>query len=1054
MLWLYTNVLDLCMKTKTLTVLICTHNRAELLQRALDSLQLASRPTDWHICILVAANACTDSSHQLLEEKKSAAQKDSSQLPLNWISEPKPGKSFALNTAIPLIKSSDVIAFVDDDHRVDTHFLTAICTAADNNPNIDMFCGRILPEWDGTEPSWVHDEGPYKIRPLPIPRSDGGPTEKELTENDRTPGGGNLSIRGKVFDNVGTFSTELGPHGHDLGGGEDSAFIHTALSKGHRLIYIPDIVQYHHVDHSRLKFGYVLRKAYHRARSDAAMKNIRSGMPAYLWRKLAQHLTLTIFAFSISRFRFFLLRSAATLGEMDGIRSTKFKRSTRPVEKRRNIRFSIGMLAMLVTGITASLVSNSNNFVLGFGAVLFTATGFTLLIAVKSIVDFSHTGPRLNKEIFGHYRLYALMALLRLLGFSFLILCTLASLGVISYFSIATLSGWSPNILYSVIAASGTILALSALQFSRQLLFLPASIAISYNYRISRLYPFWRTLSPKRLRIATWLALGSPALLVSITTANMLVINNFTSALAFGSAIVFFLLLAMWLRPSEAKAKKHNSTYSQPNIIMIGSDTLRSDRLDGSYEKNIAPYLKQLREQGTFFSQCHVPCARTAPSLISMLTGCWPHRFGVRDNFVPDATTNLTVKTLPQTLTEHGYQTATLSDWCGADMAKFSMGFDYTDVPEDQWNIKLFIRQGPKDLRLFLSLFSQNHLGKCYLPEIFYLGGIPQTNTVGREARHLINHLAEEDQPFLLNVFLSTTHGPFGSEYPYYTRYSTPDYDGESKFIMSRVSDPWEIIRRQGEPKEEFDLEQIINLYDGSVTRFDDEIRRTMAHLEQSGLTENTIVVIYSDHGMEFFEHDTWGQGNSAISDVSSRIPLLITGPGLPQSRYITQPVRSIDITPTLLDLVGIKPADNMDGISLKPGILDSCIETNLDIYNETGIWLTDLPGMPKDHLRYPKLLELLTVRNIVTGTISIKPEFENLVIHAKDRMIRAGKWKLVYQPLQESFLLRLFNLEQDSSCLNDISGNHPEVVTMLWKKLSCIMESDLRQPPKIEQTK
>lgn len=1034
------------MSTKMLTVLVCTHNRAELLQKALDSLQLASRPTDWNFNILVVANACTDNTHKLLEEKKSKLHNDPSQLPLNWIAEPTPGKSFALNTAIPHIKSSDVIAFVDDDHRVDTHFLTSICNAADRHPDIDMFCGRILPEWDGTEPSWVHDEGPYKIRPLPIPRSDGGPTEKELTENDRTPGGGNLSIRGNVFDNVGTFSTSLGPHGHDLGGGEDSAFIHSAFSKGHRLIYIPGIVQYHHVDHSRLKFGYVLRKAYHRARSDAAIKNIRSGVPAYLLRKLAQHLIFTIFAFRISRFRFYLLRSAATLGEMAGISSTKFTRSSRQSEKRRNIIFSIGMLVVLIVGMTAAFIAPHNNFILGLGASLLTATGFVLLLAVKSILDFSHTGPRLNKEIFSHYRLYALAAFLRLLGFSFLILFTLASLGVISYFAISTLSGLTPNILNSVIAAIGAVLTLCALQFSRLLLFLPASIAISYNYRISRLYPFWRALTPGRLHIATLLALGAPALLVAVVVAKSLMVSNLSSALAFGSAFIFYLLLAIWLRPTEAKIKKHKLSYSQPNIIMIGSDTLRADRLDGSYEKNIAPYLKEQLEQGTFFSQCHVPCARTAPSLISMLTGCWPHRFGVRDNFVPDAASNLAIKTLPQTLNEHGYQTAALSDWCGADMAKFSMGFDYTDVPEDQWNIKFFIRQGPKDLRLLLSLFSQNILGKYYLPEIHYAGGTPKTDSVGRETRHLINHLADNDRPFFLNVFLSTTHGPFGSEYPYYRHYSSADYDGESKFIMSRVNDPWEIIRRQAEPKEEFDLNQIINLYDGCVTRFDDEVRKITAHLEQSGLADNTIIIIYSDHGMEFFEHDTWGQGNSVISDVSSRIPLFMSGPGIPQGRNITKPIRSIDITPTLLDLIGIKPEIEMDGISLKSYILDSMIETDLEIYNETGIWLTDLPGMPENHLRYPKLLDLLTVRNIVTGTISIKPEFESLVTQAKDRMIRTGKWKLVYQPLQESFLLRLFNLDQDPLCQDDVSENHPEIVNMLWKKLYCIIEDDIHQ--------
>ena len=51
-------------------------------------------------------------------------------------------------------------------------------------------------------------------------------------------------------------------------------------------------------------------------------------------------------------------------------------------------------------------------------------------------------------------------------------------------------------------------------------------------------------------------------------------------------------------------------------------------------------------------------------------------------------------------------------------MGKFAFGFDYTDLPEDQWNLKYLIRQGPKDLRLFVSLFTHNRLGRLLFPEL------------------------------------------------------------------------------------------------------------------------------------------------------------------------------------------------------------------------------------------------------------------------------------------------------------------------------------------------
>jgi hypothetical protein len=94
------------------------------------------------------------------------------------------------------------------------------------------------------------------------------------------------------------------------------------------------------------------------------------------------------------------------------------------------------------------------------------------------------------------------------------------------------------------------------------------------------------------------------------------------------------------------------------------------------------------------------------------------------------------------------------------------------------------------------------------------------------------------------------------------------------------------------------------------------------------------------------------------------------------------------------------------------------------------------LSGTPAGHLRYPNLLDLLTVRNIATGTISIKPEYVDRVIFAKDRMIRVGRWKLVYQPLNDGHLLKLYNMAKDRNCLNDVSGDYPEIIESLWPRL------------------
>ena len=413
----------------------------------------------------------------------------------------------------------------------------------------------------------------------------------------------------------------------------------------------------------------------------------------------------------------------------------------------------------------------------------------------------------------------------------------------------------------------------------------------------------------------------------------------------------------------------------------------------------------------------------------------------MRDNFVADSETRLPVPGLPGILRDHEYVTAAVSDWCGGDLKKFPLGFEYLDLPSDQWNIKYLIRQGPKNLRLMLSLFTHNRFGRTFLPELYFLAGVPMTREIGRRGRRVLSALAQTDKPFFLNLFLSTTHPPFGSEYPYYTLFSDPDYRGESKFVMARLTDPFDIIRRQGQPKEDFDLTQILDLYDGCVRNFDHEVGRILDFLKSSGLDKSTIVVIYSDHGMEFFEHETWGQGNSAIGDFSARVPLLIHDPRKPSGRIVDDVVRSIDVTPTLLELVGMPAPGAMDGVSLAAALGDPAGCPKLDAYYETGIWITDIPGLPDGHLRYPNLLELLEVPDRDSGTLALKAQYAGITVDAKDRMIRSGRWKLVYQPLVDGYSLQLFDVLSDPMCKNNVAAENPAVTTTLWRNLEAWLQ-------------
>jgi glycosyltransferase involved in cell wall biosynthesis len=574
----------------------------------------------------------------------------------------------------------------------------------------------------------------------------------------------------------------------------------------------------------------------------------------------------------------------------------------------------IESLAILTAacGLVAWLASGEARWA-GVLPALSVAVLGTLALLIKSLTDFSQTGPRIHKEALKHYRRYTMFALVRLSAWAFAIMLFSGGAGVLLYFMISTVaqSAWS-NWMAVVFAILG-ILGAFALQFILKLRFNPGLIVASMHYRVSRLYGLWRWTSLERIVWIQTLWMGSVSLLFMAASWQLATENRTGDLIALWATALFFvgaITCAVW-QPGARPPRKlpSRSPDALPNILMIGSDTLRADRLGAmGYHRALTPHIDQLSASGALFSNCYVPCARTAPSLISMLTGTWPHTHGIRDNFVPDDETRLKVEALPQLLKEHGYRTAALSDWCGGDMGKFSFGFDYTDLPKDQWNIKYLIRQGPKDLRLFVSLFMHNRLGRLLLPEIYYLGGVPLTKPMGKRARRLVSRLAEGAEPFFLNVFYSTTHPPFASEWPWYTRFTDPAYAGESKFAMARLTDPFDILRRQGAPKEEFDLDQIIDLYDGCVAEFDDEVGKMLAHLSACGLADNTIVVVYSDHGMEFFEHDTWGQGNSAVGEASPRIPLVIRDPRRHARGKVHKVVGAGELAPTQREIAG-RPA-------------------------------------------------------------------------------------------------------------------------------------------------
>jgi hypothetical protein len=110
-------------------------------------------------------------------------------------------------------------------------------------------------------------------------------------------------------------------------------------------------------------------------------------------------------------------------------------------------------------------------------------------------------------------------------------------------------------------------------------------------------------------------------------------------------------------------------------------------------------------------------------------------------------------------------------------------------------------------------------------------------------------------------------------------------------------------------------------LYDGEIRWVDDHIAKLVELVDELGLTETTAIIVTADHGDEFFEHGFKGHTRTLYREVT-QVPLIMRVPGIPPGKVVSEPVSLVDITPTILDLMGVRSPTGMNGISLAPALL------------------------------------------------------------------------------------------------------------------------------------
>jgi arylsulfatase A-like enzyme len=427
-----------------------------------------------------------------------------------------------------------------------------------------------------------------------------------------------------------------------------------------------------------------------------------------------------------------------------------------------------------------------------------------------------------------------------------------------------------------------------------------------------------------------------------------------------------------WNAPVDSPtAAEPAAAAAMPNVIFIVVDALRADHVSSyGYERPTTPNLDALMAEGVRFEQTITASSWTFPSNGAMLTGRMPSRLNVdwtdERSSIPEGET-----LLAEHLHNAGYNTAGFVNnfYLTADFG-FSQGFDVYET----------LRESEKAEDL-------NTLAMEWL-ELHVAGGKSQ--------------VAGQVQPLFLFLYYYDPHTWYDPPPPYDTLYDNA-YTGLLKPDVYQHGQP--VVGGEITPSPR-DVEHLLALYDGEITYWDHYFGQMMNYLDGLGLLDNSIIIVTSDHGQMFGEHNKWVHRNSLYEEVL-RVPMMLRYDGVIAAGHVApEPVSTIDLTPTILDLVGLPVPEGLDGISLR----------------------YQAQGQPSD------------LNRAVYAEMESEPDLDSFghwIAPPTDlRSVRQGDWKYIHRVGYEAGG-ELYELQSESLYeQEDVLAEQPEMVESLLERL------------------
>ncbi|HIK96362.1 MAG TPA: hypothetical protein EYG03_30845 [Planctomycetes bacterium] len=388
---------------------------------------------------------------------------------------------------------------------------------------------------------------------------------------------------------------------------------------------------------------------------------------------------------------------------------------------------------------------------------------------------------------------------------------------------------------------------------------------------------------------------------------------------------------------------------SPPNVLFIAVDDLRPEL--GCYGASHihSPNIDALAASGRLFARAYCQQAVCNPSRTSLMTGMRPDSIGVTGNHSHFRSLHPDVVTLPQHFKNHGYHAAAIGKIYhgvfpdGASNTKW----DTMGDPES-WSVPA-IRFGPRYYYTeegiaaakltYQQVYKPTNPGPDDWTQKLLFGPATESpdvsdstlydGQVADAAVKALQQLKGRDTPFFLAVGFIKPHSPHIAPKKYFDLYQdvalpsntefpidAPDFAGHGSGELRRYTD---------QPKSGVIPDQqqrrVRQAYFACVSYIDAQIGRVLTELDRSGLSDNTIVVLYGDHGYHLGEQGLWGKTTNF--ELDTHVPLIVRVPGMRAAgQSSTSLVELVDLYPTLSELAGLPITEQLEGQSFA-SILD-----------------------------------------------------------------------------------------------------------------------------------